>query len=123
MKKDIKNRDDIILLVDRFYDKVKRDALIGPFFSEVIHVNWDKHLLAMYNFWENVVFFTGNYEGNPMAKHYTIHKICPLQKNHFKRWQNLFNKTVNENFKGYNANNIMLRAATIGKVMQVKLLT
>ena len=33
MKPDIKNRDDIIRLVDAFYDKIKTDKEIGYFFK------------------------------------------------------------------------------------------
>jgi len=50
MKKDIENRDDIIRLVNTFYDKVKPDETIGYFFNRVVDVNWEKHLPVMYNF-------------------------------------------------------------------------
>lgn len=56
MKKDIEDRKDIELLINSFYDKVKQDAIIGSFFTEVVQVNWEKHLPVMYNFWENIVF-------------------------------------------------------------------
>mgnify|MGYP003675116786 CR=1 FL=1 len=121
MKKDISNRKDIKKLVDKFYDKVKVDTLIGPFFTEVIDLNWKKHLTAMYSFWENVVFCTGSYEGNPMAKHQAVHSKKSLRMEHFNRWQSLFNETVNELFEGGNAELIKQKASSIGTVMQVKL--
>jgi hemoglobin len=121
MKKDITNRKDIILLVDSFYSKVKDDNLIGPYFTEVIDLDWKKHLNAMYNFWENMVFHTGKYEGNPMAKHQAVHSKKALRMEHFTRWQSLFNETVNEYFKGKNADFIKQKALSIGTVMQVKL--
>ncbi len=121
MKKDILNRKDIVVLVDRFYDKVKQDERIGPFFNEVVKVNWTKHLEAMYNFWENVVFHTGNYEGNPMSKHQAMHQKRPMRMEHFSQWLSLFNETVNEHFQGKNAEAIKQRASSIGTVMQVKL--
>ena len=34
MKTDIRNRKDIELLVDTFYDKIKTDAVIGFLFTE-----------------------------------------------------------------------------------------
>lgn len=121
MKKDITNRKDIKKLVDKFYYKVKKDNLIGPFFTEVIDLNWNKHLSAMYDFWENVVFFTGKYEGNPMAKHQALHSIKALRMEHFSQWQSLFNETVNEYFEGKNAEMIKQKAGSIGTVLQVKL--
>ena len=59
MKKDITSKADIEMLVNRFYDKVKVDDLIGYFFTKVVQVNWDKHLPVMYRFWDNALFFTG----------------------------------------------------------------
>jgi len=72
MKPDIQNRKDIETLVNAFYDKVKTDAVIGYLFNEVAQVNWQTHLPKMYDFWQNILFFTGNYDGNPMAKHKDI---------------------------------------------------
>ena len=40
MKKDIANRDDIILLINTFYEKVKKDQVIGYIFNDVAKVNW-----------------------------------------------------------------------------------
>ncbi len=74
MQKDIEDRKDIELLINSFYDKVKQDAIIGSFFTEVVQVNWEKHLPVMYNFWENIVFQTGSYNGNPMDKHLELNK-------------------------------------------------
>lgn len=121
MKKDISNRKDIKKLVDKFYDKVKIDTLIGPIFTEIIGSNWNKHLSAMYDFWENVVFFTGKYEGNPMAKHQVVHSKKTLRMEHFTRWLSLFTETVNELFEGKNTELIKQKALSIGTVMQVKL--
>ena len=43
MKKDILNRSDIEKVVKLFYQKVREDNIIGPFFNEVIKINWVKH--------------------------------------------------------------------------------
>ncbi len=121
MKKDLKNRADIELLVDNFYNKVKKDKLIGTFFTEIVHINWDKHLPAMYNFWENIIFFTGNYEGNPMNLHQHLSKITSIDKKHFKRWNKLFVESVDDLFEGEKATLIKKRAENIGYIMQEKL--
>lgn len=68
MKNDIRNREDIKLIVDAFYEKVKKDDEIAFFFSEIIAVEWEKHLPIMYDFWENVLFHVGIYQGNPTKK-------------------------------------------------------
>ena len=78
MKKDIESKDDIRLLINRFYEKVRIDETIGYFFSEVIPVNFEKHLPVMYEFWENILFHTGSYAGNPMKTHQQLHQLLPV---------------------------------------------
>lgn len=121
MKKEIENRDDIILLVNSFYEHVKQDDVIGHFFREVVPVNWEKHLPVMYNFWENIVFHTGGYTGNPMDVHQRLNTQCPMQRAHFERWITLFNQTVDELFEGEKAFQIKQRALSIATVMQIRL--
>ncbi len=43
IKKDINSREDVHLLVSSFYDKVRKDDFLGPFFNEAIS-DWDKHI-------------------------------------------------------------------------------
>lgn len=121
IKKDIENRDDIILLVNSFYDKVKINPLIGFIFNEVMAVNWARHLPLMYDFWENTLFYTGGYTGNPMEKHRRLNRVITLTTEHFKEWIHLFNLTVNELFSGEKAELVKLRALNIAKLMQIKI--
>ena len=55
-KKDIESREDIIAFVNRFYNKVEADPVIGYIFTDIAKVNWDHHLPRMYDFWESVLF-------------------------------------------------------------------
>lgn len=121
MKTDIQSADDIKILVNAFYDKVKQDETIRHFFTEVVKVDWEKHLPVMYRFWENIVFHTGSYTGNPMEVHQHLHSKCPMNKLHFNRWIDLFNETVDELFEGEKAFQIKQRALSIATVMQIKI--
>lgn len=121
MKKDIQSREDIIKLVDTFYEKVKQDAGIGYIFNEVAKVNWVKHLPRMYDFWENVLFYTGGYDGNPINTHRQLNKRTPLTEEHFKQWNLIFSSTVDELFEGEKAIMAKQRAQSISTVMQIKL--
>lgn len=121
MKTDIKTREDIELLVTSFYDKVKADDTIGYIFNDIAKVNWEKHLPVMFDFWENILLFTGGYAGNPMMIHQHLNKMFPLTKEHFKRWETLFLQTVDELFEGDNAVLAKQRALSISTVMQVKI--
>lgn len=122
MKKDITSKKDIKVLVDSFYDRVKPDPVIGHFFSQVIPVDWEKHLPVMYSFWENVLFHKGSYAGNPMVQHQALHQKSKMTTAHFKRWLQLFNETVNDLFEGDNAEIIKQRALSIATVMQIKII-
>lgn len=119
MKVDIINRQNIEQLIDAFYNKVRPDAQIGYLFSHIS--DWSKHLTAMYDFWENVVFFSGSYSGNPMESHKALHKWKPMKIEHFQRWVKLFTETVDELFEGENAELIKQRAISIATVMQIKI--
>lgn len=121
MKKDIENRADIELLVDNFYNKVRMDPVIGFIFNDVANVNWEKHLPIMYDFFENMLFYTGNYTGNPMELHKRINIHLPLTTTHFQQWEFLFNTTIDELFAGPTADMAKQRAMSISKVIQSKI--
>jgi hemoglobin len=112
--KDIETRNDIIHLVDSFYDKAKADELLGPVFA---HLDWPKHLPTMYNFWSSMIFGENSYQGNPFQKH------IPLKINatHFERWLSLFHETVDQNFEGFNSVEIKSRAQSIARLFQHRL--
>jgi hemoglobin len=120
MKTDLANRADIEKLVNAFYEKVKIDPVIGYLFTDVAQVNWALHLPKMYDFWENAVFFSGNYDGNPMKKHKELNDKSKLNKEHFQHWNTLFSETVDSLFEGKKAEEIKQRAINISGVMRYK---
>lgn len=122
IKKDIEDREDIELLVNVFYSKVLADNVLGYIFQETAGMNWATHFPAMYNFWENVILFTGTYEGNPMNLHKHLHHITPLNETHFERWNQLFLDTVDGLFAGKKANLAKQRALSISAIIREKLL-
>lgn len=122
MKSDIKNREDVIKLVDAFYSKVITDSVIGYLFTEVADVNWDEHLPKMYNFWENILFNTQNYSGSPMIVHRDLHQKSTMNEGHFEHWLQLFTETVDSHFEGERAEEIKDRASNIAAVMMYKTL-
>ncbi len=117
--KDIKDKTDIKTLVDLFYSKVQTDDLLAPMFA---HVNWQEHLPVMYSFWDNVLFHTGGYEGNPMAKHQGINQKFPLSHQHFDQWLEHFIATLDTTFQGPNTETLKVRAKNIAIIMELKIL-
>ena len=119
MKKDITSRKDIEKLIFAFYERLKTDKQLSQHFAKT---NWEKHLPVMYRFWENAVFYTGSYDGNPMTVHQTIHKRKPLNMKLFSQWIKIFNSTVDEMYSGEKADLIKQKAYAIATVMQLKIL-
>ncbi len=120
VKHDIHDRNDLTLLVNTFYDQVRKDSRIGFFFDKVIPVDWSKHLPLMVDFWDNMLFNTGSYHGNPMEMHHSIHAKHHLEANHFAHWIALFTQTVNHLFEGENAERIKQRAMGMATMIQIK---
>ncbi len=115
---DIRDKADIKIFVDAFYQKVRIDAMIGPVFTARIpNDNWVPHLERMYSFWNTILFGVSDYRGNPFAKHEQL----PIQARHFERWIGLLTETVDALFVGMKAEEVKMRANKIGAVFQAKL--
>lgn len=78
-------------LVRGFYDRVRKDDLIGPVFAARIS-DWEPHLQQMFAFWSSVALVSGRYHGQPMRKHLRL----PVDGRHFDRWLALFEQTARD---------------------------
>ncbi|SFH13897.1 group III truncated hemoglobin [Pedobacter insulae] len=114
---DILNLDDVKLLVDNFYGKVRDNSLLAPIFNEVIGDKWPIHLEKMYGFWQTLLLDTQAYAGSPFLKHAKL----PIEKQHFDTWIKLFNETIDENFVGAKADEAKWRASKMSEMFQYKL--
>jgi hemoglobin len=79
-------------LVEDFYARIRGDALLGPIFSARI-TDWPAHLDRMKGFWRSILHNSGEFSGNPMAKHLAI---PGLEESHFAHWLELFYATLRE---------------------------
>jgi hemoglobin len=121
MKKDIENRQDIELLLKRFYEKVFKDDLIGRFFTEVVPLNLETHLPIIADFWESVLLDGKSYRKNVMEIHRDISNKSKIEKEHFNRWVQLFTESVDKSFEGSKANLAKQRATSIATMMNIKI--
>jgi len=117
MMDDIKNRNDISVFVDMFYDKVKLDQKLGPVFFGAIAGDWQMHLDKMYSFWDSVLFSVPGYSGNPFAKHAPL----AIGQEHFDQWIILFDETIDSLFYGPVANEAKNKARLISKIFVSRL--
>ena len=115
--KDILILEDIRNLVDRFYEKVRQDELLGPVFNDRIQDRWPQHLEKMYGFWQTVLLGEQAYYGSPFPPHAQL----PIDQSHFERWMELFTSTVNELFSGEKANEAKWRAGRMAQMFQSKI--
>lgn len=121
--KDIRNRKDLELLVARFYSQIRKDAEIGFFFTEVVDLNFEKHLAIICDFWESLLFDKMTYQRNTMLPHLKLNKQHKLEASHFKTWLAHWQTSINANFQGETAELAKTKAEQIAKLMQFKLKT
>lgn len=118
---DILGRDEIVRLVDRFYEKVRDDETLGFIFDKVAQVDWPAHLPRMYDFWQTVLFRDGGFRGDPIGKHARLVPLTHMGREQFDRWLVLFEESVDELFTGENAEHIKRCAADMAKVIHAKI--
>ncbi|MEY2869317.1 MAG: hypothetical protein RIR01_1808, partial [Bacteroidota bacterium] len=95
MKKDIENRADISVLIHQFYDKIRADEEISPYFNQLI-TDWDSHLEKLTDFWETNLFGIRKYKGNPIDVHNKVdeHFQGQISANEFGIWLNYWFQTL-----------------------------
>jgi hemoglobin len=104
------------VLLRRFYDRVRRDAELGPVFNDAVH-DWPEHLDRLEDFWSSVMLASGRYKGNPIVIH-LIHaqRITPGM---FGRWLELWEQTTGELLPDEVARTAQAKARRIAKSLQV----
>ena len=115
--KDILRLEDVKILVDTFYGKIRQDDLLADIFNQIIQDNWSTHLEKMYRFWQTVLLSEHTYNGSPFAPHAKM----PVEALHFNRWKTLFFETVDEKFSGEKANEAKWRAEKMAEMFQMKI--
>lgn len=86
----------IALLVERFYERVREDSVLGPIFETAIKDNWGPHLARMKDFWAAVALNAGRYSGKPVPAHMNLVNRVNLTPGHFPIWLALFQRTLEE---------------------------
>lgn len=120
MKKDIENRDDIDHLMREFYRRAMSDGEIGYIFTDVANLDLDHHLPIIGDFWETMLFRTGNYQRhgrNPLQVHGELNEKTPLLPEHFERWLDIFYEILDREFSGERVEFLKMRAQMIANRM------
>ena len=118
--KDIETREDIDLLMVKFYGRALDDDLLGYIFTDIAKIDLEKHLPIIGDFWDSMLFGSGKYQRhgrNPMVIHGELDEKSSLTLRHFRRWLEIFTSTVDEMFAGARAELIKMRAEAIANRM------
>lgn len=93
MNRDIKDLNDIRILVDTFYEHAATDNLLGSIFSKIenSHLNKD----ALYKYWETVLLT----HTSPIEQ-FPKHIELMFSPQHFVRWLTMFLETIDTLFSG-----------------------
>ena len=116
MSKASLSEETLIVLVERFYSKVRQDALIGPVFDAAIE-DWPEHLEKLQAFWSSVMLASGRYKGRPLpahAKH--AGAISPAS---FQRWLAIWKETTDEMLDAASAGRMQDKAARIAESLSL----
>lgn len=97
---DITARSDIESLVTDFYGRAFDDAVLGPIFIDVAHMDLAEHLPVITDFWEVTLLRTGSYRRNALRPHLELHAKSALTTDHLLRWLEIWTATVDDYFSG-----------------------
>lgn len=107
----------ILPVLERFYEQVRRDPMLGAVFTVV--ADWPEHLQRLTEFWSSLMLTTGKYKGNPVAIH-LIHadKIEPAM---FERWLAIWRETTDEMLPLAVAQEMQIKARRIASRLNLAL--
>ena len=119
---DIETREDILLIVGKFYELLLADDSINFFFTKIttIDKHLEEHLETLATFWEQSLFLKGGYSNNMFQIHKNVHEKSPLKKEHYDIWLTHLNSAINANFEGKYAEQMKTQALSMATIMQIK---
>jgi hemoglobin len=113
-RRDVRDEDLEPLLI-AFYDVATVDALLGSYFAGI---DMRRHMPRIVDFWSTMLFHTGRYSGSAFLPHA---RMPGLTNDHFKRWVDILEATVDSRFEGPNAQVMKGLARRVACGMQVRL--
>jgi hemoglobin len=108
------DRELIARVVQRFYARVRGDAVLGPIFNPRVE-DWPEHETKITRFWSSVLLMSGEYHGSPMQVHLGI---PDLGRADFDRWLALFDQALASSCNADQATAFRSRAARIAQAFQ-----
>lgn len=113
----IDSRKEVSELVHRFYERIRKDELLGPIFNgHITESKWPLHLEMLTDFWESNLFGVRKFTGRPLQKHLQVDRNMnySISQEHFGRWLQLWFSTIDTLFQGERAVHAKELARRIG---------
>ena len=102
-KPDLDNREQVDRFVDRFYERLLKDDVLGPIFLDVAAVDLDVHLPHIKDYWAKLLLGETAYRRHTMNIHRRLHGRRALTRADFDRWLAYFISAVDSGWEGPNA--------------------
>ena len=112
---DLGTPDEIAVLARAFCAQVAEDELLRPIFVDQAAINWDHQIQQLTRFWSEIALGIPGYQGSPIQKHSAISAVIPFRNEHFTRWIQIFQDTIDRHWVGFYAELIKARAVNIAK--------
>ncbi len=114
---DVRHRKDIEAIVAEFYKTTSADPIIGFIFNDVAKIDLTSHLPLICDFWEDALFSgeQKRYTRNTLSVHLELAQKVTLRAGHFTRWLYLFERAVDHNAAGQQAERMKQRANNVAK--------
>jgi hemoglobin len=81
-------------VIDAFYEKVRRDAALGPVFDGIIGNDWPAHMERIASFWLTATRLGHGYEGRNFMPVHLEH--ASIRAELLPRWLDLFRGTARD---------------------------
>jgi hemoglobin len=97
---DLDSPEQIDSFVDRFYERVLADELLAPLFLDVAGIDLPEHLPRIKAYWRKMLLGDPEYRRHMMRKHRELDAQQHLSPEHYARWLELFEQTLEKHHSG-----------------------
>ena len=109
-------KENLNILVIKFYTKVLKDDFIGPIFIDVLGKDlksdtWKAHIQLLTDFWASIALGDFSYSGSPFAPHVKLQDKLSIKA--FEQWLKLFFETLNSIYEPQIAEQFLARSKNI----------
>lgn len=105
-------------VVTVFYDRIRRDPVLGPVFEQAI-TDWDAHIERIMLFWLTATRLGRGYVGKNFMPAHLQHRS--IRSEHLPRWLKLFEETVSERCSPEGASVLMDIAKRMAETLELAL--